>query len=162
MLVAAVRPARRTPRRGAAAVEFAMVAIVLMMLLFGIIEYARFLFVDHMMANACREATRFAVVSSASTTLNPVTTTQIQNYADNYLAGQGPLALVGYTPTTSVSVFRLDPTTGTKLSDWSNASAGQAMGVSISGTYKPITPLLLFLPSSMTMTNSCVMMCEAN
>ena len=55
-------PSSNRRRSGATSVEFAFVAILLFMLLFGIFEYGRFLFVYHMTTNAARDAARFAVV----------------------------------------------------------------------------------------------------
>src|SRR3954470_561333 len=57
------RPARR--RHGGTPVEFVFVAVLLLLMLFGIFEYGRFLFVYHMATNAARDAARFAVVRTA-------------------------------------------------------------------------------------------------
>lgn len=54
-------------RRGATLVEFAVVAPVLFLLIFGIIEFGRLMMVQQAMTNAAREAGREA---SLATTLN--------------------------------------------------------------------------------------------
>jgi Flp pilus assembly protein TadG len=155
MKVFATDTRKPAPRRGAAAVEFAVVAVVFLMFFFGILEVSRILFVRCMMDNAAREGARFAVVTSSYSS-----TSQIQTYTDNYLVGMGAGNLVGYTATNNVSVFRIDPTTGNQP-DWYNAQAGDPVGVTISGTYRPITPVLLFLPSNITLTTSAILNCEA-
>ena len=52
-------------RAGATSVEFAAVALLVFLLLFGILEYARFLFVLHLATNAARDAARFAAVRTS-------------------------------------------------------------------------------------------------
>jgi hypothetical protein len=53
-------------RRGAAAVEFAIIAPLFFMLIFGIVEFGRALMVQQMLTNASREGARQAVVESAT------------------------------------------------------------------------------------------------
>ena len=62
---------RRSSKRrsGATTVEFAMVSVLLFTMLFGILEYARFLFVIHMTTNAARDGARFAVVHTGGGTM---------------------------------------------------------------------------------------------
>jgi len=151
---------RRGARRLAAStVEFAFVAPIFFLILFGIYEYARYLFTVQMVNNAAREGARYAVVNSIST----VTTPAIQNYVDQYMAGQGAAQLVGYSPSTSIAVYKADPVTGQNTGQsWTNASWGDPIGVSVTGTYQPMMPGLLHLTGSLTVTGRCVMSCEAN
>jgi len=58
------RPSR--VRRGAALVEMALVLPVFMMVVLGIIEFGRALWVANMVTNAAREATRMAVLDGSS------------------------------------------------------------------------------------------------
>src|SRR5688572_9227995 len=53
-------------QRGAAAVEFAVVAPVFILLIFGMIEYGRMVMVQQMLTNASREGARRAVLEGAS------------------------------------------------------------------------------------------------
>lgn len=55
----------RKPRRGAAVVEFAIVAPVFILLVFGMIEFGRMVMVQQMLTNASREGARMAVVEGA-------------------------------------------------------------------------------------------------
>jgi len=139
-------------------VEFAFVAPIFFLMLLGVLEYARYLFTVQLMNNAAREGARYAVVNTTT-----ATTSSLQTYVDKYLAGQGASQLVGYNPSTSISVYQADPNTGqnTGLS-WQNASWGTAIGVSVSGTYQFLVPGLLRLPGSLSIQASCVMNIEAN
>ena len=55
-------------QRGAAAVEFAVVAPIFVLLLFGMIEYGRMVMVQQMLTNATREGARRAVLDGTTTT----------------------------------------------------------------------------------------------
>lgn len=56
------RPGRRTSHGGQALVEFALVAPVFILLLFGVIEFGRFVLAYEAANNAVREGTRYAIV----------------------------------------------------------------------------------------------------
>lgn len=56
----------RKQRRGAAAVEFAVVAPVFLLLVFGMIEYGRMVMVQQIITNASREGARVAVLDGSS------------------------------------------------------------------------------------------------
>jgi Flp pilus assembly protein TadG len=55
-------------RRGASAVEFAVVAPVLFLMIFGMIEYGRLIMVQQIITNASREGAREAVLDGATST----------------------------------------------------------------------------------------------
>ncbi len=149
---------RNSWRRAASAVEFAFVASAFFLFLLGVFEYARFLFTQQLLNNAAREGARYAVVNNAT-----ATTAGVQTYVDQYLAGQGATQLVSYSPSSNITVYMADPTTGldTGLS-WQNATWGNGIGVSISGTYQPIVPGLLKLTGSVSLKATCTMTTEAN
>ncbi|MGI4828336.1 MAG: TadE/TadG family type IV pilus assembly protein [Janthinobacterium lividum] len=65
VLLANVAP---TGDSGSALVEFAASAVLLFTLLFGIIECSRAVYVNHFLANAAQEATRYAMVRGGSWT----------------------------------------------------------------------------------------------
>jgi Flp pilus assembly protein TadG len=54
-------------RRGAAAVEFAVVAPLFLLLLAGIIEFGQAFRIEHLLSNACRRGCRAAVVEGPTT-----------------------------------------------------------------------------------------------
>jgi len=57
----------RKKRRGAAVVEFAVVAPVFFLLVFGMIEFGRMVMVQQVITNASREGARRAVLDGATT-----------------------------------------------------------------------------------------------
>lgn len=67
---------------GAAAVEFAIVVPVFLLILFGIIQFGAILFLHNNMVNAARETTRRMAVAEMNTT-------EAEAYAANYLANWG-------------------------------------------------------------------------
>src|ERR1700738_1348094 len=101
---------RRTRRSGATTVEFAFIAIILLMVIFGILEYGRYIMVLQVFNNAAREGARYAVVNTTS----GATTNQVQTYVDGYMGGVGK-QLSGYTPATNILVYQADPVTGANI-----------------------------------------------
>ena len=67
-------------RRGAAAVEFAIVAPLFFLLVFGMIEFGRMVMVQQILTNASREGARTAVLDGSTTT--DVTDTVITHMGD--------------------------------------------------------------------------------
>src|SRR3954466_9859439 len=70
-------------RRGAAIVEMAAVAVVFLMLLFGIIEYCRFIFFRQVFFNAAREGGRYAAVNITDSTIVSDTQARVKSYMNN-------------------------------------------------------------------------------
>src|SRR5688572_20915708 len=68
----------RKKRRGASVVEFAVVAPVFFLLVFGMIEYGRLVMVQQVLTNATREGARRAVLDGA-------TTDDIEEVVEEYL-----------------------------------------------------------------------------
>ncbi len=155
-----LNPRHRPKRHGANTVEFALVVPILLLLIFGILEYARYLFMLQVCTNAAREGARFAVANAS----NGVTLTEVQQYVNKYLAGAGS-QLRNFTPTgangapTSIWCYRADPTTGlpntgtwnnkdigsngSEIDDWTQVAYGSPVAVEIAGIYKPAVPILL-------------------
>jgi Flp pilus assembly protein TadG len=144
-------------RSGATIVESAIVISVFLLFLFGIFEYGRFVMTKQLMENAAREGARWAVANTYSGT-----TAQVQSAVDAKL-GPGSKQLVGYSSSTSISVYAADSSgnqiTGTA---WNNVAFGQNIAVVITGNYKPILPNLLFMNSTIALTAKAVMASEAN
>jgi Flp pilus assembly protein TadG len=69
---------RRRARRGASAVEFAVVAPVFFLLVFGMIEYGRMVMVQQVLTNASREGARVGIVDNA-------TYNDVQSAVNSYL-----------------------------------------------------------------------------
>jgi Flp pilus assembly protein TadG len=56
----------RSVRRGAAVVEFAILAPVLILLIFGMVEYGRMVMVQQLLTNASREGARVGILDGSS------------------------------------------------------------------------------------------------
>ena len=152
-------------RRGATLVESALVLSVFLMLLFGIFEYCRFLMVLHLTGNAARDGARYAAVNlSKPATFNTTNYTDasgtvypsISNYT-TALMGTMDKNLQGF----NVSVSAYDQY-GAQLAGttWNQITFPQQVGVTVSGTYQPITPLFLLMPSSIPVSATVAMVAE--
>lgn len=89
------RPSRA--RRGASAVEFAIVAPVFFLVVLGIVEFGRMVMVQQVITNAAREGARAAVLDSA-------TTARVATRVNDYLAAaslRGATVTVTPDPPTS-------------------------------------------------------------
>src|SRR3977135_2795277 len=79
-------------RRGAVAVEAALVLFPVILLILGIMEYSRYVMTIQLFGNAAREGCRYAITHLQPVTLNNVTygnaTTDVTTKISNYLAGQ--------------------------------------------------------------------------
>lgn len=175
-------------RRGATTVEFAFVAALLFLMLFGILEYGRFLFVYHLTTNAARDAARFAVVrTSGGVTLTEADGAQIAEPAAVTTAdvvgvwrtgafngrayGTGMCGLEHNITGYQVDVFAVpdadlyasppDLSPGGKPS-WTTATFHQPIAVRVTGTYKPVVPALVGLGADVPFAVTVLMGSEAN
>lgn len=125
-------PAAR--RSGAAAVEFAFVAPLLVLLVFGMIEFGRMIMVQQILVNAAREGARKAVLPGAT---DDMAKTTVNDYLKN-------TNISGHETAVSPSA--------------SNATGGTSIAVSVSVPYKDVTwlPFANFL-SGKTLSASAVM-----
>jgi Flp pilus assembly protein TadG len=137
------------PRRGVTLVETAVVLNLFLLLMFGIMEYGRFVLQGQVLINAAREGARYAAVNTTT-----ATTTQVQNYVTSYLAGQIPSNLV-------IQVYQADPNSGANIGSWNNANTGSLIAVQITGTYQPMLPITSILPGPVPLSATCVTYCEA-
>ncbi len=116
---------RRGPdRRGAAVVEFAFVAPVLFLLIFGMIEYGRMVMVQQVLTNAAREGARLAV-------LDGTTGAEVKTSVVNYLTSAGIAAA-----DTDVTVNPAEP---------NSAGAGESVTVTVSKSFNEVS----WMPSPM-------------
>ena len=95
----------RKRRRGAAAVEFAVVAPIFLLLVFGMIEYGRMVMVQQVLTNASREGARRAVLDGS-------TNQDVVDVVDQYLnSGSIDGANITVTPTNPEDAAFGDPVT---------------------------------------------------
>ena len=98
---------RRTQRRGAAAVEFALVAPFFLLLIFGILEVGRLVMVQQVLTTASREGSRVASLDGSAVA-------DVQTAVDSYLASAAISgASVEATPTLLSTTQPGDPVTVT-------------------------------------------------
>ena len=106
------RPRRMSRRRGASTVELAVVAPVLFLLVFGVIELGRMVMVQQALTNAAREGCRTATLASTLNSLDAETA--CRDYLGSVIAGAAnpstvavtvnPTSLTGITPGTAITV----------------------------------------------------------
>jgi Flp pilus assembly protein TadG len=89
----------RTRERGTTMLEFTVIAVLLLTLVFGIIDFGRALYTYHCISYAAHAATRWASVRGSNCTDSgcPATPTTIQNYVQQQLA-------IGIANPTSITV----------------------------------------------------------
>lgn len=121
--------------RGQSLLEFALVSLALVMLLFGVIEMCRLVLVYTTIANAARVGVRYATVHGAN---NLASTSTIQGVVNGYLG-----AATVYTANATVSVTY--PDTG------SCNNPGCHVQVSVSYPYNPITT---YFPINVTLSST--------
>jgi hypothetical protein len=146
---------RPNRRRGASIVEAAFILPILVLFLFGIFEYCRFIFLLQMVENAAREGARFAVTRTADGT----TMQNVIDYTTSKMVGRQS-ELSGY----NVTVQNVDPNTGIPVpgAAWNDAPFGGAIMVQITGTYSFMLPQMLHLPTSFQVRATSMMSSEAN
>src|SRR5690349_7746811 len=75
---------RRVGRRGAVAVETAVVIGLFLLFLFSIFEYGRLVMLENLIINSAREGCRYAIVHSTDSTV----VTDVQTQCTNRLGNQ--------------------------------------------------------------------------
>lgn len=107
-----------TSQKGASAVEFALVLPLLLLILFGIIEFSLLMYNKAMITNASREGARRGIVYRVDTTTDPavyspLTDSQIESEVNDYL-GSHLITLKG-TSTPAVTITRATEISGNTL-----------------------------------------------
>jgi Flp pilus assembly protein TadG len=151
---------RSNVRPGATAVETAVVLLIAMTFTFAIFDYGRYYLLSQLVNNAAREGARLAVANT-----NTQNTTLIQNTVVQYLAKQAVKDSAGNPYTASdVIVLQVDPATGKAASDslWYDAPFGAAIMVQVNAKFTSLFPSFGFLPTTVTLRGTAVMMSEAN
>jgi Flp pilus assembly protein TadG len=78
---------KKEKQRGATAVEFAIVILLFISIIFGIIEFGLLMYNQHIVTNAAREGARYGIVSRLSEDRISVSEiqTKVSSYTDRYL-----------------------------------------------------------------------------
>jgi len=173
--------ARRHDRRGATLVEGALALSLFLLVLFGIFEYCRYLMVLHVAHNAARDGARYATVNvNCPSNQIAATRTAIVGYTTDRLGGvdrqiqgcqvavypvdqtglaQSPPVVRSKTLSTASPPTYPDPfnTSDPLNPSWNSAAFSEKIAVTIRGTYKPLLPSFLFMPSALTINITAVM-----
>ena len=143
------RKVRTSRRRGVAAVETALVTVVMASFVFGVFEYCRLLMDMNLLNSAAREGCRYAL---ANNTL-PTIATSVQSLVTTRMAGE----TASYTNFT----VTVTGTHGGVVTAVNNLAPGDMITVTVTGKYKfmNIIPIIK-MPTSLTITSSVTMGCE--
>jgi Flp pilus assembly protein TadG len=145
---------RRIGRRGAAAVETAVVIGLFLLFLFSIFEYGRLVMLENLIINAAREGCRYAIVHSADATV----VTDVQTQCTNRLGNQQ-----SQFPDLKIEIFpSSSPTSVNDTTAMNNLQPDDSITVRITGTFSTMFPTLLFMPVSFQMKSSAIMTSEGN
>jgi len=120
----------RRNRRGAAAVEFAVVAPLFFLLVFGMIEFGRMVMIQQILTNASREGARVAVLDGA-------TESEVLDAVDAYM-------LTASVQGVQTDLIAIDDQSGAEK-DFALADYGDAIRVSVSVPFDQVS----WLPSPM-------------
>ena len=104
-------------RSGAAALEFALVAPVFFLIIFGLLEFGRMMMVQQSLTNAAREGCRSAVLATSTNSAD------VEAEVRNYLK----------------SVMNVDNVRITSPSDLANADSGSELSVVVEVTYRDVS-----------------------
>jgi Flp pilus assembly protein TadG len=141
-------PARRgraNSDRGAAAVEFALLLPLLLLIVFGIIDFGRAINAQITITQAAREGARVMALPGGTT----VESDGNQAYQDRAITAATGLGLTASDVTAPASC----PATG-------GALAGDDAQVQITYSFSFVTPISIFFGSTRTLTAEGVMPCE--
>ena len=134
-------------RRGAAAVEFALVLPIFLTLLFGIVDFGRYFFVQHTIQFATREGTRLALVGR--TLIDPDTQLPMSRIASIITQIKESARLAVDPSELEISVFPVTINADGSYSDpvnWQNTQdagePGKPMRVHTRYTYRFLTPFI--------------------
>lgn len=155
--------------RGNAALEFAIVLPVLMLLVFGIIDFGHAWYMDHLMSNASREGARYATRYNTSGSdpqdriLPQNLTPNISNYILNSSSqngGQGGLGLAQLLPSDANPQVTISGPGATDTDPTSLAGEDLTVTITAQKTWFVLGHLLPWLGNYKMLTVSTTMKCE--
>jgi len=148
-------------RRGATVVETAFVLMIALTLTLAIYDYGRYFMLSQLVNNAAREGARQAVANT-----NTQNTATIQNTVVQYLANQNFKDSSGNAFSASdVVVIQVNPATGAATSpdsNWYDAPFESAIMVQVNAKFTSLFPTFGFLPTTVNLQGTAVMLSEAN
>ena len=140
---------RRRARRGATVVETAAVLSVLILFLFSIFEYGRYVMIENLLINAVRDGCRYALVHCQDATVVADAQAVVHQKMcglDNQLTALDIQVFPTNSPTAALNTTNPD----------------DPITVQANGTFRALFPQIPYLPTSFTMRSASVMTCEGN
>lgn len=148
---------RRTLRngKGVTIVEFALVFPLLVLLVFAVLDFGLYFFIQHSVQFATREGVRLALVGrTIADPNNP--SSQLTREASIVQTIRNKAAMAVNPAALQISIFPVDGTTFADPTGWQNTQdAGQAgsyMRVRTTYTYNLVTPLRFLMPLLIPLT----------
>jgi Flp pilus assembly protein TadG len=139
----------RHAQRGSSLVETSIVMVVLLLILFGIIDFGRLMYTYAFVAQLARQGARYAIVrgSQCSVLSNcpNVTSAQIQTYVQSLSEGA-----------TTASAISSTTTWACPNDQSSSENPGCTANVSVSYTFNPIFPYIKIGSLKLTSTSQMV------
>lgn len=139
-------------RSGSTVIETAVVLGVFLLLLFGVMEYCRLLFIRQLITNAAREGARYAVVN----TYAPNVESEAIQRVNERMAG-----MQQHLSNYAVTIYGGDRD-GNKIGTPADAAFGEYVVVEIECDYHPILPSFLMMAATIPVKFKAVMNSEAN
>lgn len=130
-LISPVVPGRP---RAVVAVETALVMPLILLMVFSVVEYGRYLATREVIEHAVREAARFSVVRIVDTTTQE---SQVQDEVHRMMAGFES-NLVGFNPNSNIRVYKAHPVTGANTGSWKDAGFGEYIAVEVVGEFRTL------------------------
>jgi Flp pilus assembly protein TadG len=158
----------RAPRRGQSLVEFALVFPVFILLVFGLIDMGRYVYLNSTLSQAAREAARVAAVEASwmgrtdancNQTGGPVCPANVNVFRSDVLSAANRMmapfgAIVEADLYTNCASAAPTPVT---TKDCVNRDQGDMASVRTVLVFRPITPLISSFFASITTTGSATM-----
>jgi Flp pilus assembly protein TadG len=140
---------RRT--QGVAAVEFAILGTVLILVLGGVIDFGHSFFISQVVTNASREGARYGVTFMVDSTATRIPPSSLSPSISNYVTTK-------YISQTLVA--GLNPTVAVSGAGYSTGAKGQPVQVTVSATktWFLLKTIIPGLPTTISATS--VMLCE--
>lgn len=138
----------RKSQRGAAALEFALVVPVLILLVFGIVDFGNVMNAQSVVANAAREGARSAALGASST--------QAKSVASGAIATLPGASNVG----TNVAVVCKTALGATCSLDDATADSGGTVTVTITYVHSWLSPAILGLSNTLNIVQTSQMRIE--
>lgn len=151
----------RRQQSGAAAAEMALVAPLLMLIMFGSMEIGYYFYSEHVVVKAVRDGARFASRQSfsnfdcPSTTMGGTVVADTQNVTrTNTVSGSGTPRLAGWTQNSSVTVTLRCDTSGTYVSFYEGTGGVPIVKVTAIVPYTSLFKVIGFNSTALNLRSS--------